>query len=173
MGVTTIISSGTREAIVELRQSTVQHLRHRLSAASVNAALLAGGAAVLRTVGLSDSAALVGIAAAFGLPVVVLLWLLAFNRGPGALPSQVVEVSIRGIRVQRYDEVAELEWRDFAGVRVSGVLSRRIQLRAHRGRGMELAFHSLSSEQRRWLLSALRDRERTVLPAPDSATPPG
>lgn len=172
VGVTHIWTAGApaSDAVVELRQAWPQYIRQRLLHACTHALEVVGTAAVGGALGVPDPAWHFAVGVALVFPLAVAAWLFVFNRGPGSLPSQVVELSATGIRVHRYGDVTELAWENFAGVRVSGVLSRRIRVRARRGRGLVLDYHSLSAEQRTWLLAALRAREaQAAIQAPDAA----
>lgn len=167
-----LASESAAPSRLEFRQSTGRALLSRLYRAGGEALILAGGVLVASMLGLPERHLVPGLALAFGLPILISVWLLAFNSGAVRLPSQVVQVSPAGIEVRRYDDVEMMRWHEIGGVCTRGILFRRIVIRARRGRPLTLDYYSLGADERRRLFQEIERQQAARLADDETAGQP-
>ncbi len=96
------------------------------------------------------------IALIFTLPVVIVIWLLVFNKGANRLSVYRIVLTDQNILVSRSDDETQMNWSDISDVKISKYLNNYVCLMSSDNRRLEFDYYAFDNNQRATIFAYLQ-----------------
>ena len=85
---------------------------------------------------------------AIGVPLVIGLWLTAFNSGKSKIIENGLKINEIGIHYLRFDKTQTISWQQYNGYQVSDGMPKNIRIKNKAGQDIVFSYHTFSALQR-------------------------